>query len=278
MSRIAKSIAVIITLAIAGMVCLGCSGASSSSKQAGNGSAHPRDYYDGIWACAAVETDGKMVKYTELTDEQKKSYPYLIMELKDGLYGTVTDVVNGGGSPEVLLMGEWKATSDGVSIDGAEFTFDGDNLVSQQKAAKLYFDKCVSGSQLRVGTIAFDGIAFDAPIELAYVYDGRKAQGETSGVIDSYRSNGPTIMLISKPTDLSDITEMSDYYAGYEDYFTSFNGMNYFVLYDAARHDSNVEFIANGKWYSIDFNYSEKDSVDYSKYAETFYTTVVPTA
>ena len=273
MRRFNKAIIICIAFIIM-MAFIGCSGTSSSGKTTSTNATHSKEYYEGVWVCAAIEMDGNKVRRTELTDEQKKVFPYLLMDLKDGSLGTVTDVVNGGGSPKALLFGEWGTTSNGLTIDGAEFTLDGDDLVSQQKNYKLYFDKCVSGSQLYVDTIAFDGITFDAPVELAYVYDGLKAQGKTTGMIDSCRSNGPTVMLMSVPAEFSDITEMTDYFAGYEEYFVNYNGANFFVHPDQKNHNTSVDFIANGKWYTIEFSYSEKDSVDYSDYAETFFTTI----
>ena len=274
MKTIGKTLVICIAIILAGTICMGCSSPSSSTRNIGGGAAHPKEYYEGWWACCGYERDGTTVSFNNLSAADRATFPYLEMVLEEDLLGTVTQIKNGDGKNEVLLMGEWEVTGNGIRIDGAEFVLDGERLTAQQGDTLLIFEKCISGSQLRVDTIVFEDISFDAPVDLAYYHDAISPQSGNYGIANSFRMYGPSLMMSSKPTEAQDIIEMRDLYAGYEDCFTSYNGVNYFVLVDEKTHDTEVEFVSGGKLYRITFSYSAEDPVDYSDYAAMFYTTI----
>lgn len=275
MKAIGKVLAICALVALASVVCLSCSSPSATTRNASNGGvSHQKEYYEGWWACSGYERDGVTVSFDKLSPEERQTFPYLSMDLEEGKLGDVTQITNGTGDPETLLLGEWATTSVGIKIDGAEFVLHGEKLTAQQGGTTLYFEKCISGSNLNVGTIAFKGISFDAPIELAYFHDGLDPDSSNYGIASSYRSYGPSLNMAARPTEAQDITELAEYFAGYEDCFTSFNGRNFFVRFDKEMRHSDVEFVDNGNWYMIDFGYFKEDPVDYGNYAETFYTTI----
>ena len=272
MKTLSRVLLLSIIAALVGALSLGCSGASSSSRASDN-VAHPKEYYEGWWACSGYERDGIIVSFNNMSSEERETFPYLDMDLEEGQLASVNQTKNGSGESEMLLFGEWKATDRGISIDGAEFFLEGDKLVSQQGDTLLYFERCISGSQLNVDTITFGELSFDAPIDLAYVHDGVNQSSDRYNIASSRRTYGPSLMVFAKDTDAQDITELTDYFAGHEDSFKSFNGINYAVIV-GEQYGSTVDFVAEGKWYTIDFSYFDEDPVDYSDYAATFYTTI----
>lgn len=267
-------LAALVMFAVASLLCLGCASPSDSGKSAGSGGSHSKEYYEGYWVCSGYKKSGTTVSFDNLSPKDKETFPYLSMVLKDGLLGSVVQTKNGSGEADTLLMGEWKATSNGIRIDDAEFVLSGESLTAQQGDTLLYFQKCIWGRDLHVGTIMFEEISFDAPFDLAYVHDSVNPGSSYYGAVNSLRGYGPGLSMISRQTEANDITDMVDYFAGYEDCFTNFHGMSFFVRHDKENHWSDVEFVANGKWYSIGFSYFPNDPVDYSDYAETFYTTI----
>lgn len=274
MKLLRKTILLFVAFASVILIAAGCTGASDSNRSSESAPGHSRDYYEGLWACSGFEHDGTVVSYDALIPEARELFPYLLLTLEDGKLGGVMQVENGSGDPKTLLMGKWEVTSEGIRIDDAQFQLEGIYLVAEQSDALLYFEKIVPGDQLYVGTIRYDDVSFDAPIELAYFHDGISPDADNYGIAPSYRADGPSLYMATRPTDLQDITEAADYFAGHEDCFTSVDGVNCFVMFDEENLCSDIEFIYDGSWYIIEFRYSNEDVVDYSEYAETFYTTL----
>lgn len=274
MKAFTKTFIVCIAIALAGAVLFGCSSPSTSNRGTNENATHTKEYYEGWWACSGYQRNGSTVSFSLLSSQDKETFPYLSIDLQDGKLGSVMQTENGSGDPETLLMGEWEPTSNGVKIGNVEFALKGDKLTLEKDGITLFFENCVFGSQLHVGTIFYKGISFDAPIDLAFIHDGLSTDSKNYNIATSYRAYGPSLSMSARPADAQDITEMTDYFADHEDCFTSFNGMNYFVFFDADMLHSDIEFIRDGIWYTIEFSYFSEDPIDYSNYAETFYTTI----
>ncbi len=274
MKLLRKTILLCVVFASVVLIAAGCVSGSNSNRGPESAPAHSKGYYEGLWVCSGFEHDGTVISFNALIPEARELYPYLLLTLEDGKLGGVMEIENGSGDPKTLLMGEWEPISEGVRIDDARFQLEGSRLVAEQSDALLYFERIIPGDQLYVGTIRYNDVSFDAPIELVYLHDGISPDADGYGVASSYRADGPSLYMAAKSTDLQDITEAADYFAGYEDCFTSVGGINCFVLFDEENLCSDVEFVYDGNWYTIEFHYSNEDVVEYSEYAETFYTTL----
>ena len=275
MKSFGKAIILCVMLALAGCLCFGCSSSPDSSRYSEESSeTRPAEYYEGYWVCSGLSMDGGTLSFNDLTPEDKKIFPYLSMNLDNGQSAVLMMIASDEEGFEPLTAGEWEPTSDGIRIGDAHFVLEGENLVLETEDRAFYFERIVNGSQLDVGTMQFEGISFDAPIELVYSHDAISPDSSRYNFAVSGRPYGPSLEMVATPTEAQDITEMSDFYAGYEDCFTSYEGMNFFVMVDESGQGSEVDFVANGKWYKIFFSSFDEDPIDYTDYAQTFYATI----
>lgn len=303
-----------VALSVVTVLCSGClkppetRSEDNGGNSASESPAQPVGYYKGYWVCCGYAENGKIISFDTLSKEEKRAFPHIILEMGD-TQGQVYQFLEGESYPTILLVGELVASPNGVKVDEerlggqgvVEFALDGEILALQQdnaavleKCARrwlgddyallrhgsspLYFERQDFGSQLYVTTIDFDGLSFDVPSDVTYLYDENKPEGLNYVSARSFRPEGPELTMYSSPTDAQDIIELAgDDYYGHEDEFKTHNGITYSIFrYEGDSLSSTfLQFVANGKSYAIDFSYDpEHDPVDYSDYAENFYATI----
>ena len=279
---IPKTIMSICLIAIITTLALCLSGCSSSSKQSSSSSspsnstnAKSSEYYEGDWFCSGYTKDGKTTSYASLTAEQKRNFSHIYIQLKSNNKAYMGSISNDGQCTNRESY-KWKPTSSGINLDdNMKFELQENGaLIYTSRGESVYFEKCISGNELSVGDLNFKNITFDAPIDLVYTQEAISQTSKHYGIVDSCRTNGPSLMMTATETDADDITELSSYYKGVEDHFIRYNGSNYFVYADEEHKMTDVAFVADNTWYKIKFDYSNDTTIDYSEYASTFFTTI----
>ncbi len=274
----------------------------------------PREYYEGYWVCCGYKRNGTVFSYNTLSQEERGLFPHLVLRLGDNGIGDVMfcelrSPLPYSDSIYLILSGEWDVIDDGVRIDEVslggsdiiDFVLvegllalpnDGVNAIERhtrlwcgesfempQSDAVFYFEKLDFSSQLQVGTIEFDGITIDVPIDVTYYYNWIRQEGENSATARSFRDmEGPWMTLRSTPTEARDIIELAgDNYGGNEDSFIEYNGITFCIYHYEGKsmRSTLLQFVVNGKAYSIDFNYDPVlDPVDYSDYENYLFTAI----
>lgn len=275
-----KIVCLIVIIVVLAFCQYGCPGSpkqsSSSSDQSINKSAKSSEYYEGVYFCSGYTENGKTASYTNLTAKQKRKFPHFFIQLKSNNTAYMGSISNDGICWNKDLY-EWKPTNSGINIDGdIEFDLQDDKYLvyEDSKGSTYYLKKCISGSELSVGDLSFKNITFDAPIDLVYTQDVISPKSKYYGIVNSFMEGGPTLLMTATKTDADDITELSSYYKGVEDHFVRYKEINYFVYADKKDKITDVGLVADNTWYKIKFDYSNDTAIDYSEYAETFYTTI----
>lgn len=303
-------------LVLSCVLCCGCLRPPSTNDTKSSGSTstesvpHPADYYEGYWLCSGYGIDGKTVSFSDLSPEQRGSFPYLVLELgRSG--GTLSQVSNGDGEYRMLFGGDSRATSGGIRLineeGGLDLALADEFLVLTPDAAAsleasvnemglyldyrlpqgnatYYFVRTASDSQLQVVTYGFDGITLDVPVDVAYTLDGVTPESSDNGRIStygaSYRRYGPRMDFSSWPTEATSMAEVIDeaegqgYSSEHPEEFTEYEGVLYHLHHNEELNYSRLGFVAGGKLYEIVFSYDDEDVVDYSDYCEHFFTSI----